>query len=144
MEHNELRNLRERTERRVRKIINWHEKQRNSRTFGQRVADTLAAASGSWWFVIAHIIWFFMWIYFAVEPFPYGLLTMIVSLEAIFLSTFILISQNRQSERDRVQAQNDFETNLAAKEEIEQLMLRLDSIEKDKLDKILALMERRQ
>ena len=69
---------------------------------------------------------------------------MIVSLEAIFLSTFILISQNRQGERDRTQATEDYETNLEAKSEIEELMRRLDSIETDKLDKIVRLLEEKK
>lgn len=135
--------MRAKAQRKVRKIRNWHEKQSADRTWGQRVADVISDAAGSWTFFFIHVIWFFCWIYFAVEPYPYGLLTMIVSLEAIFLSTFILISQNRQSERDRVQATEDYETNIAAKEEIEQLMTRLDSIEIDKLDKILRILEER-
>jgi uncharacterized membrane protein len=60
-----------------------------------RIADRVTAFSGSMRFVYIHIIWFTCWIAFGVEPFPYGLLTMIVSLEAIFLSTFVMISQNR-------------------------------------------------
>ena len=50
-----------------------------------------------------------------VEPFPYGLLTMIVSLEAIFLTTLVLMSENRQEDRDRIQAEADYETNVKAK-----------------------------
>ena len=60
-----------------------------------RVADRITAFSGSMSFVYIHILWFGAWIIFKVEHYPYGLLTMIVSLEAIFLSTFVLISQNR-------------------------------------------------
>jgi uncharacterized membrane protein len=60
-----------------------------------RVADRITAFSGSMRFVYLHLIWFTSWIAFGVERYPYGLLTMIVSLEAIFLSTFVLISQNR-------------------------------------------------
>jgi hypothetical protein len=55
-------------------------------------------------FVYIHIIWFAAWIGFRVEPYPFGLLTMIVSLEAIFLSTFVMISQNRADEKRRVLA----------------------------------------
>jgi len=60
-----------------------------------RIADRITAFSGSMAFVYIHAIWFASWIIFKVEKYPYGLLTMIVSLEAIFLSTFVLISQNR-------------------------------------------------
>jgi uncharacterized membrane protein len=60
-----------------------------------RIADRITAFSGSMLFVYVHIVWFASWIGFGVEKYPYGLLTMIVSLEAIFLSTFVLISQNR-------------------------------------------------
>ena len=78
-----------------------------------------------------------------IEPFPFGLLTMIVSLEAIFLSTFIMISQNRQSDRDREQALADYTTNVEAKKEIEELQMRLARIEDKKLDKILELLEKK-
>jgi uncharacterized membrane protein len=60
-----------------------------------RIADAVTAFAGSMVFVYVHIVWFALWIGFGVEKFPFGLLTMIVSLEAIFLSTFVMISQNR-------------------------------------------------
>jgi uncharacterized membrane protein len=60
-----------------------------------RVADVITRFAGSMAFVYFHIIWFAVWIIFGIEGYPYGLLTMIVSLEAIFLSTFVMISQNR-------------------------------------------------
>ena len=61
-----------------------------------RIADAITGFSGSMAFVYIHVVWFALWIGLGVERYPYGLLTMIVSLEAIFLSTFVLISQNRQ------------------------------------------------
>jgi uncharacterized membrane protein len=67
-----------------------------------RAADRITAFSGSMVFVYLHIIWFACWIGFGVEDYPYGLLTMIVSLEAIFLSTFVMISQNRADARRQV------------------------------------------
>ena len=60
-----------------------------------RIADRITAFAGSMKFVYLHLLWFGAWIIFGVEGYPYGLLTMIVSLEAIFLSTFVMISQNR-------------------------------------------------
>ncbi len=65
------------------------------RSFENRLADHITDFSGSMRFVYLHIVWFTSWIVFGVEAYPYGLLTMIVSLEAIFLSTFVMISQNR-------------------------------------------------
>jgi uncharacterized membrane protein len=69
-----------------------------------RFADRVTAFSGSMRFVYIHVIWFGCWIGFGLEEYPYGLLTMIVSLEAIFLSTFVLISQNRADARRQVVA----------------------------------------
>jgi uncharacterized membrane protein len=60
-----------------------------------RIADRITAFAGSMLFVYIHLVWFAVWIGFGVEAYPFGLLTMIVSLEAIFLSTFVMISQNR-------------------------------------------------
>jgi uncharacterized membrane protein len=75
-----------------------------------RVADKITAFSGSMLFVYLHIIWFGCWIGFGVEDYPFGLLTMIVSLEAIFLSTFVMISQNRADGRRQVVADQQWKT----------------------------------
>jgi uncharacterized membrane protein len=75
-----------------------------------RVADRITTFSGSMRFVYLHMIWFTCWIAFGVEPYPYGLLTMIVSLEAIFLSTFVMISQNRADEKREVLANQQWTT----------------------------------
>jgi uncharacterized membrane protein len=75
-----------------------------------RIADAITAFSGSMLFVYIHIIWFACWIGFRVEHYPYGLLTMIVSLEAIFLSTFVLISQNRTDAKRQVIADQQWQT----------------------------------
>jgi uncharacterized membrane protein len=75
-----------------------------------RVADRITAFSGSMAFVYIHIIWFGCWIGFGVESYPYGLLTMIVSLEAIFLSTFVMISQNRAEAKRQVVADEQWRT----------------------------------
>jgi uncharacterized membrane protein len=79
-----------------------------------RIADQITAFAGSMWFVYIHIIWFSCWIGFGVESYPYGLLTMIVSLEAIFLSTFVMISQNRADGKHQVVADQQW---LTVKEE---------------------------
>jgi uncharacterized membrane protein len=75
-----------------------------------RLADRVTAFVGSMLFVYIHIIWFACWIGFGVEPYPYGLLTMIVSLEAIFLSAFVLISQNRADANRQVVADQQWTT----------------------------------
>ncbi|HEY6771774.1 MAG TPA: DUF1003 domain-containing protein [Solirubrobacterales bacterium] len=80
-----------------------HEKER-AEARQNRVADRITAFSGSMLFVYIHIIWFGCWIGFGVEDYPFGLLTMIVSLEAIFLSTFVMISQNRADAKRQVVA----------------------------------------
>jgi uncharacterized membrane protein len=75
-----------------------------------RVADWITAFAGSMTFVYIHILWFGCWIGFRVEDYPFGLLTMIVSLEAIFLSTFVMISQNRGDARRQVIADQAWKT----------------------------------
>ena len=75
-----------------------------------RIADRITAFAGSMRFVYIHIAWFGCWIGFGVERYPYGLLTMIVSLEAIFLSTFVMISQNRADAKRQVIADQQWET----------------------------------
>ena len=86
-----------------------------------RIADTITSFAGRMVFVYVHAVWFAVWIALnegllgkagVFDPYPYGLLTMIVSLEAIFLSTFVMISQNRQAARENVRADLDFETNV--------------------------------
>lgn len=76
-------------------IINSHSE------LAHKIADKVTSFCGSLDFVIIHALWWIGWVVFDIEQFPYGLLTMLVSLEAILLSTFILMSQNRQSEKDR-------------------------------------------
>src|ERR1700760_3688586 len=75
-----------------------------------RVADRITSFSGSMTFVYIHILWFGLWIGLGVEKYPFGLLTMIVSLEAIFLSTFVMISQNRADAKRQVIADDQYRT----------------------------------
>jgi uncharacterized membrane protein len=86
-----------------------HAKQRAA-SVQNRIADQITAFAGSMWFVYIHIIWFSCWIGLGVEKYPYGLLTMIVSLEAIFLSTFVMISQNRADAKRQVIADQQWQT----------------------------------
>jgi uncharacterized membrane protein len=86
-----------------------HAKQR-AESVQNRIADRITDFAGSMWFVYIHIVWFTSWIGFGVEKYPFGLLTMIVSLEAIFLSTFVMISQNRADAKRQVSAGQQWQT----------------------------------
>jgi uncharacterized membrane protein len=87
-----------------------------------RIADHITAFAGSMAFVYLHVIWFSCWIGFGVESYPYGLLTMIVSLEAIFLSTFVMISQNRADAKRQVIADQQWHTVQEEDHQNEQLL----------------------
>lgn len=117
----------------------------------QRIADWIAWFSGSMLFLMINGGWFIIWIVLntivfdkasAFDPYPFGLLTMIVSLEAIFLSCFVLVSQNRQAEKDRVRADIEYDVNIKAELEIahlhektdrlyENMMARFEKLEKN-------------
>ncbi|MEW1775211.1 DUF1003 domain-containing protein [Streptomyces sp. NPDC086777] len=103
------------------RIVNEQDVIAQLRGTQDRIADAITAFSGTMTFVYLHALWFAVWIVCnegvfgkgAIwDPFPFGLLTMIVSLEAIFLSTFVMVSQNRQAARENVRADLDFETNV--------------------------------
>ena len=84
--------------------------ERRAESRQNRVADQITGFAGSMRFVYLHILWFGGWIGFHVEKYPFGLLTMIVSLEAIFLSTFVMISQNRADAKRQVVADHQWTT----------------------------------
>ena len=84
--------------------------ERRAESVQNRVADRITAFAGSMRFVYLHILWFGLWIGLGAESYPYGLLTMIVSLEAIFLSTFVMISQNRADAKRQVVANLEWRT----------------------------------
>jgi uncharacterized membrane protein len=88
-------------------VLAQHSEQRRS-SLQNRIADNITRFAGSMVFVYVHIVWFGLWIGFRVERYPFGLLTMIVSLEAIFLSTFVMISQNRADERRQLLADDEW------------------------------------
>ena len=79
-----------------------HFAEQRAQSAQNRVADKITQFAGSMLFVYVHVLWFAVWIGFRVEKYPFGLLTMIVSLEAIFLSTFVMISQNRADAKREV------------------------------------------
>jgi uncharacterized membrane protein len=98
-----------------------HAEQRR-KSLENRAADQITRFAGSMTFVYLHIIWFAAWILLGVEHYPYGLLTMIVSLEAIFLSTFVMISQNRADEKRQVLADHQWQTVQEEDQQNEQLL----------------------
>jgi uncharacterized membrane protein len=87
-----------------------------------RVADAITRFAGSMRFVYIHVIWFTAWIALGVEHYPFGLLTMIVSLEAIFLSTFVMISQNRADAKRQVLADHEWQTVQEEEQQNEELI----------------------
>jgi len=137
---------------RTRVSRNVNEEMEVHSTVLQRIADWLAWFSGSMPFLISHTFWFIIWVSLntvflgdkAFDPFPFGLLTMIVSLEAIFLACFVLISQNRQAEKDKVRADIEYEVNIKAELEVAHLHEKTDRIYEnmmarfEKLEKRLA------
>ena len=87
-----------------------------------RIADRITQFAGSMLFVYVHVLWFGIWIGAGVERYPYGLLTMIVSLEAIFLSTFVMISQNRADAKRREIADQQWQTVLEEDQQNQELL----------------------
>lgn len=137
---------------RTRVSRNLNEEMEVHSTVLQRIADWLAWFSGSMPFLISHTFWFIIWVSLntfimgdkAFDPFPFGLLTMIVSLEAIFLACFVLISQNRQAQKDKVRADIEYEVNIKAELEVAHLHEKTDRIYEnmmarfEKLDKSIT------
>ena len=129
-------------------IKTWHDLHSESRKFGQRLADSVANGMGSWKFIIWQTIIVMAWMVLNViliathrwDPYPYILLNLVFSTQAAYAAPIIMMAQNRQNDRDRAQADADYKTNCEAKNEIEELQKRLNAIEVDKLDKILAML----
>jgi len=127
-------------ERYIRTIVHMRLKAASQRTPEQRLADAITSFSGRMAFVYVHIVWFSIWILLnsgllkmqPFDPFPYGLLTMVVSLEAIFLATFVLISQNRLGEQSEERADLDLHIDLLTEYELTRVLQMLDAIQ-DKL-----------
>jgi uncharacterized membrane protein len=127
---------------------NWHQRHTEEMTFGQRLADSVATGMGSWRFIIIQTVIVAVWmglnvvaIVYHWDPYPYILLNLLFSTQAAYAAPIIMMAQNRQNQRDRAQADEDFRTNVEAKKEIEELQLRLNNIELQKLDKIITMLE---
>jgi uncharacterized membrane protein len=120
-------------------------------TPGQRVADTITNAMGSWTFIITQTVLIIIWIIFNLtawinhwDPYPFILLNLLFSTQAAYAAPIIMMAQNRQAQRDRIQARYDLATDRAAKREIEDLQRSLTRIELEKLDKILEMLENKK
>jgi uncharacterized membrane protein len=113
----------------------------------QRAVDWISWFAGSMWFLAITTVWFVVWIAVNMlplgvpqfDPYPFGLLTMITSLEAIFLSCFVLISQNRQAEKDRVRADIEYEVNIKAELEVAHLHEKTDRIHAEMLEHFIRI-----
>jgi CRP/FNR family cyclic AMP-dependent transcriptional regulator len=130
-----------------------NEVEEDKRTTVMKVADGISEFSGSIPFLAIHIVIFAVWIVLNVrplgatrmggfDPFPFGLLTMVVSLEAIILSVFVLLSQNRQVARDRVRNDIEYAVNLKAELEIAHLHEKFDQMNVDLLARLESLQRR--
>jgi uncharacterized membrane protein len=114
----------------------------------QRIADLAAVFSGSISFLFVHMLWFAVWVAINLDlipgvhpfdPYPFGLLTMVVSLEAIFLSCMVLISQNRQAAKERIRSDAEYDANIRAGLEVTQLHVKLDALYEQALGRLAAL-----
>ena len=126
----------------------WHEKHHAKLSFGGRVADAVAKGMGSWRFIIVQTALVILWMglnlvgfIFHWDVYPFILLNLLFSTQAAYAAPIIMMSQNRQNERDRMHAEQDYKTNKEAKLEIEALATKLKSLEADKIDKIIELLQ---
>ena len=130
------------------KIKTWHDLYQDSLSFGQKLADKVANGMGSWTFIISQTIFVILWMVLNFvawmdhwDVYPFILLNLLFSTQAAYAAPIIMMAQNRQNERDRMQAQKDYQTNTEAKIEIEALQQKLNSLEIEKLDKIIQMLQ---
>ncbi len=131
--------LSEVVKRNIRTLLEVRHQIESSRSLQDKFADLITGFSGSMTFVFLHMLWFVVWLVWNLgglqsygllpfDPYPFGLLTMIVSLEAIFLSTFVLVSQNRMGAIADQRADLDLHVNLLAEYEVTKLLRIVDEI----------------
>lgn len=130
-------------------IRTWHQKYKDKLSFGDKISDTVANGMGSWRFIIWQTVIVLLWMTLNIvgfvkhwDVYPFILLNLIFSTQAAYAAPIIMMSQNRQNQRDREQALHDYNTNLEAKKEIEAIQQQLSKIEIEKLDKIIKLLEK--
>jgi uncharacterized membrane protein len=114
-------------------VINVNEVADEQMTIGQKVADKVAATMGSWKFIITQAVLMIIWVtfnsvalFFHFDGYPFILLNLAMSAQAAFATPLIMMSQNRQAEKDRLTAQNDYQTDCKGEEEIRHIMEHLD------------------
>jgi uncharacterized membrane protein len=120
----------------IESLIAVRKAEEEKKSLQNKTADLLTQFSGSMVFVYVHALWFGLWVYIntgllrdkAFDPFPFSLLTLIVSLEAIFLSTFVLISQNHAAQVADRRADLDLQINLLSEHEITRLLTLIDAV----------------
>ena len=127
---------------------NWHKEYKEKLTFGDYLADTVADGMGSWKFIIIQTIFVAIWMvlnivgfFYHWDTYPFILLNLLFSTQAAYAAPIIMMSQNRQSKKDRIHADADYETNVEAKLEIEAITEKLGKIEIEKLDKIIDMLK---
>ena len=127
---------------------NWHSQHSESLSFGSRLADGVANNMGSWRFIIIQTVIVAIWMILNIigyishwDEYPFILLNLLFSTQAAYAAPIIMMAQNRQNQRDRIHAEEDYQTNIDAKKEIEDLAKQLNSIEVDKLDKIIKMLQ---
>lgn len=128
--------------------VTWHEKHSASLKISDRIADSVAKGMGSWRFIILQSIFVVIWMVLNIiglvnhwDAYPFILLNLIFSTQAAYAAPIIMMSQNRQNQRDRAQAMEDYQTNIEAKKEIEALQQQISNLEIKKLDKIILMLE---
>ena len=115
-------------------IKNVNEAFEKQLTFGQRISDRVANIVGSWPFIIVQSIVLTLWVILNVaavihhwDPYPFILMNLVLSMQAAYTAPVIMMSQNRQAERDRLEAHNDYIINQKAEEEIRAVMNHLET-----------------
>ena len=124
------------THRNIKAICEMEKKALAKRSISARVGDAIATQAGRMWFIIVHLAWFVVWLLLNMkphgsstfDPFPFSLLTMIVSLESIFLSLFILMSQNRSGLQEDQRNHLDLQINLLAEDENTKILQMLQAL----------------
>lgn len=122
-------------EKNIRDLIKVRAKVEKKKTRSERVASWIVKVAGNMWFAYAHVVWFIIWIGDSIlngkdafDPFPFSMLTTVVSLEAIFLTLFVLVSQNLQGKHDEQRANLHLQIDLLAEHEITKILCLVDAI----------------
>jgi uncharacterized membrane protein len=123
-----------------------------SLTFGQKISDSIASYAGSWPFVIGFLLVMIAWVSLnsfllypsgkAFDPYPYILLNLFLSMLAAIQAPIILMSQNRQVSKDRIEASHDYEVNLKAELEVEALHMKIDQLRDEQMSRMIELEEK--